>query len=160
MKKNFFCLFIALFYGIVGCSQNLKHDSWSYEVSKARVRVGETVELIFKVTIDNNWYMYSSDFSPEVGPTVTAFKFEKHPSYQLVGKLQAIKPKKKYDEIFEGDIKYFAGTAHYRQKIKILSKNILIKGRADYQICSETNGQCVPGSTTFTYNKTLIKVAR
>lgn len=158
MKRKIIITLFTITVITQGWAQIQKHDSWSYEVSKKAVKVGETIELVFKVSIDQNWYMYSSDFSPEVGPTVTTFKFEKHPSYRLVGKLQAIKAKKKYDEIFEGDVKYFTGTAHYRQKVKILKKNVKIKGSANYQVCSEVNGQCIPGDEAFTYDNSLIKV--
>ena len=151
-------LFIFLFMTTVGWSQIQKHDSWAYEVSKKEVKTGETVDLIFRVTIDQDWYMYSSDFSPEVGPTVTTFKFDPHPSYQLVGGLKAIKPKVKYDSIFEGEVKYFVGTALFRQTVKILDANIKVKGSSDFQVCSNVNGQCIPGTANFTFDKSLIKV--
>ncbi|HAS40388.1 MAG TPA: disulfide bond formation protein DsbD [Microscillaceae bacterium] len=151
-------LFILLCTITVGWSQIQKHDSWSYEVSKKEVKKGETVDLIFRVTIDQDWYMYSSDFSPEVGPTVTTFKFEKHPSYQLIGGIKAIKPKVKYDSIFEGEVKYFVGTALFRQTVKVLDANIKVKGASDFQVCSNINGQCIPGNAEFTFDKSLIKV--
>ncbi|OJJ16792.1 disulfide bond formation protein DsbD [marine bacterium AO1-C] len=156
--KRAITLFILLLTVTVGWGQIQKHDSWAYEVSKKEVKTGETVDLIFRVTIDQDWYMYSSDFSPEVGPTVTTFKFEKHPSYQLVGKVKAIKPKVKYDSIFEGEVKYFVGTALFRQTIKVLDANVKVKGSSDFQVCSNVNGQCIPGSAEFTFDKSLIKV--
>lgn len=141
-------------------AQIQQHDSWSYEVSKKEVKTGETVDLIFKVSIDANWYMYSSDFSPEVGPTVTTFQFTKDPSYQLVGGIKAIKPKVKYDSIFEGTVKYFVGTATFRQTVKVLQPKLNIKGSANFQVCSEVSGQCIPGDVDFSFDNKLIKVSK
>lgn len=83
-------------------AQVLKPAAWSYDASKKQVAVGEEVELIFNVKIDKDWYLYSSDFDPDLGPMVTEFSFEKHPSYELVGKVKPVDPKKKYDELWEG----------------------------------------------------------
>lgn len=141
-------------------AQIQQHDSWSYEVSKKEVKTGETVDLIFKVSIDANWYMYSSDFSPEVGPTVTTFQFTKDPSYQLMGGIKAIKPKVKYDSIFEGTVKYFVGTATFRQTVKVLQPKLNIKGSANFQVCSEVSGQCIPGDVDFSFDNKLIKVSK
>lgn len=157
MKKAI-TLFILLCIVTVGWGQIQKHDSWSYEVSKKEVKKGETIDLIFRVAIDQDWYMYSSDFSADVGPTVTTFKFTKHPSYQLVGSIKAIKPKVKYDSIFEGEVKYFVGTALFRQTIKVLDANIQVKGSSDFQVCSNVNGQCIPGNAEFTFDKKMINV--
>lgn len=158
MKRLFSSLILILLATTGVWAQLQKHDSWSYEVSKKEVKTGETVDLIFKVSIDMDWYMYSSDFSPEVGPTVTTFKFEKDPSYQLVGGIKAIHPKVKYDSIFEGTVKYFVGTAHFRQTVKVLNPKLNIKGSANFQVCSEVSGQCIPGDADFAFDNSIVKV--
>ena len=48
---------------------------WTYSFSKPEVKKGETVDLIFTATIDKDWYMYSSDFDPDLGPMLTTFTF-------------------------------------------------------------------------------------
>lgn len=153
-------MLLVLFTAFGAWAQIQQHDSWAYEVSKKEVKTGETVDLIFKVTIDPTWYMYSSDFSPEVGPTVTTFQFSKDPSYQLVGGIKAIKPKVKYDSIFEGTVKYFVGTATFRQTVKVLQPKLNIKGSANFQVCSEVSGQCIPGDVDFSFGNNLIKVSK
>ncbi|EAY25230.1 protein-disulfide reductase DsbD family protein [Microscilla marina] len=160
MKKILLPLLLVLLTTLGGWAQIQKHDSWSYKVSKKEVKVGETVDLIFNVLIDPNWYMYSSDFSPEVGPTVTTFEFTKDPSYQLVGGVKAIKPKVKYDSIFEGTVKYFVGTATFRQTIKVLQPKLNVKGSVNFQVCSEVNGQCIPGDADFSFDNVLLKVTK
>ncbi|NDK57558.1 protein-disulfide reductase DsbD family protein [Pontibacter fetidus] len=139
-------------------AQVLKPASWSYDVSKKQVTVGEEVELIFNVRIDKDWYLYSSDFDPELGPMVTEFKFAKNPSYELVGKIVPVKPKKKYDDLWGGEYTYFVGTAQFRQKIKVLKPELVVKGTYEYQVCTDVDGRCIPFDDDFTFTNKQIQV--
>ncbi|PVY38042.1 protein-disulfide reductase DsbD family protein [Pontibacter virosus] len=139
-------------------AQVLKPASWSYDVSKKEVKVGEEVDLIFNVKIDKDWYLYSSDFDPDLGPMVTEFTFAKHPSYQLVGKIKPVNPKKKYDELWEGEYTYFVGTAQFRQKVKVLQPDLVVKGSYEYQVCTDIDGKCIPFDDDFAFTNAQIKV--
>ena len=139
-------------------AQILKPASWGYDVSKKQVAVGEEVELVFNVRIDKNWYLYSSDFDPELGPMVTEFKFAKDPSYELLGKIVPVHPKKKYDELWEGEYTYFTGTAQFRQKIRVLQSNLQVKGTYEYQVCSDVDGKCIPFDDEFSFTDKQITV--
>ena len=139
-------------------AQILKPASWSYDVSKKQVAAGEEVELIFNVRIDKNWYLYSSDFDPELGPMVTEFKFAKDPSYELVGKIVPVHPKKKYDELWEGEYTYFTGTAQFRQKIRVLQPDLQVKGTYEYQVCTDVDGKCIPFDDEFSFTNKQITV--
>ena len=94
---------------------------WSYEVSTKEVNTGDEFDLIFRVVIDRNWYLYSSDFDLECGSLVTTFKFDADDSFALIGEIKPIGAKKKFDDIFECEYPYFRKTATFRQTIKILS---------------------------------------
>jgi thiol:disulfide interchange protein len=152
-------LMLLLFMATIAAqAQVLKPASWSYDVSKKEVAVGEEVELIFNAKIDKDWYLYSSDFDPDLGPMVTEFKFEKHPSYQLVGKIKPVNPKKKYDDLWEGEYTYFVGTGQFRQKIKVLQPDLVVKGSYEYQVCTDIDGKCIPFDDDFTFTNKQIKV--
>ena len=138
-------------------AQILKPARWSYDVSSKEAKVGEEVELVFNVNIMPDWYLYSSDFDPDLGPMVTTFTFQKDPSYALVGKIKPISPKKKYDKIFDGEYTYFTKNAQFRQRIKVLNPNLNIKGAYEYQVCSDVDGKCIPFDDTFEFNQ--IKVS-
>ncbi|GEO06385.1 thiol:disulfide interchange protein [Adhaeribacter aerolatus] len=146
-------LLVMAFGWQAGQAQILKPARWSYEVSSKEVKVGEEVELVFNVNIMPDWYLYSSDFDPDLGPMVTTFTFQKDPSYALVGKIKPINPKKKYDKIFDGEYTYFIKNAQFRQRIKVLSPNLNIKGAYEYQVCSDVDGKCIPFDDTFTFNQ-------
>lgn len=133
-------------------SQVITPATWSYKPSKTEVAIGETIELIFQANIIDNWYMYSNDFDPSLGPMLTEFKFKKHPSYELVGKTLAIKPKEKFDDVWGGKVRYFVGKAEFRQKVRILSPDVKIEGSYEGQCCTDVDGKCIPFEGDFTFN--------
>lgn len=151
MSKGILLCFILIqaVFSIKG--QVLTPAKWTYETSVKEAKTGDEIELIFKATIDKEWYLYSSEFPCEDGPIKTSFNLVPHTSYQVVGKLVPINPVDKYDDIFECDVKIFKKTAEFRQKIKILSSSLSLKGESDYQVCTETTGQCVPGGEEFSF---------
>ncbi|MFD3003226.1 cytochrome c biogenesis protein CcdA [Pontibacter toksunensis] len=156
--KQLAATWLLLLIAVIAQAQVLKPATWSYDVSKKQVAVGEEVDLIFNVRIDKDWYLYSSDFDPDLGPMVTEFDFQKHPSYELEGKIKPINPKKKYDDIWEGEYTYFTGTAQFRQKIRVLQPDLLVKGGYEYQVCTDVDGRCIPFDDTFTFTDKQIAI--
>ncbi|MEM6297218.1 MAG: cytochrome c biogenesis protein CcdA [Bacteroidota bacterium] len=142
---------IALFTLLLLCqcssdpaqAQVLKPTKLSYELSSTEpISVGEEVEVIFKAKIDPDWYLYSSDFDPDLGPQVSRVVFTPSDSYELVGELRPIKPKKKYDDLWGGDYTYFKKTGEFRQTIKILKPNPSIQAVFEGQTCTDL-GKCI-----------------
>ena len=126
---------------------------WQTSTSTSSANIGEELDLIFTAAIDNSWYLYSSEFDCEDGPIKTTFTFTPDASYQLLGKLRAIKPVDKHDKIFECDVKIFKGTAEFRQRIKVLSPKLKIAGEYEYQVCTDLTGKCIPGDGEFLFDK-------
>ncbi|MEA5256758.1 cytochrome c biogenesis protein CcdA [Arcicella aquatica] len=150
MKKLFFSLFILLAFSVATTAQKVNPAKWSWTLSKATPAVGETVDIIFSVDILDDWYLYSSDFSEDLGPTVTTIKLKENDSYEAVGGLKAINPSKKFDkEIWNGEYTYFKHKATFRQSIKILKAKFFIEGSYDSQSCSDVSGLCVPVKGNF-----------
>jgi thiol:disulfide interchange protein DsbD len=117
---------LLLIFGLspfLGSAQIQQKPTWELKTSKTEVKAGEEIELVFVSKIQKDWYMYSSDFSDSVGPTVAFFDFAKHPSYQLIGKLKPVGSHKHFDEVFEGIVSTFEGKAEFRQKVKVLQAN-------------------------------------
>ena len=145
-------LFSFLFLSISASAQVLQPARWEEVLSKSEVMKGDTVDLIFRVKIDPEWYLYSSDFDPELGPMVTTFTFAPSEQYALVGDIQPIGAKEKYDDIWEGNYTYFTEEAEFRQTVKILEADInSIQGSYEYQVCSDVTGQCIPFEDEFTF---------
>jgi thiol:disulfide interchange protein DsbD len=156
--KKFFLVLLLFNVTVLLNAQILNPAKWTYEASVKEAKTGDEIELIFRATIDNDWYLYSSEFPCEDGPIKTTFNLTPHAGYQLVGKVVPVNPQDKYDDIFGCDVKVFKKTAEFRQKIKLLSSTLKISGESDYQVCTETTGQCVPGGEEFSFDQ-LIKVS-
>ncbi|MCR9249232.1 MAG: thioredoxin family protein [bacterium] len=131
-------------------AQILEPSKWSYELSNPNAKAGDEVELIFNVTIDDEWYLYSSSgFDPDLGPVPTTFEYELNDTFELIDSVKPINHKIKYDEIWAGDIAYFIGKAQFRQKIQILKDDFVIKGAYEFQVCTDVTGKCIPGDGEF-----------
>ncbi|MFM7329840.1 MAG: cytochrome c biogenesis protein CcdA, partial [Bacteroidota bacterium] len=131
--------------------------SWSTGASVRDLKAGETTELVFSVRIDPAWYLYSTKFNCDDGPIKTTFTFQPHPSYELVGKVVAVNPVDKHDDIFGCDVRIFKKSAEFRQKVRVLKSPLVLKGMYEYQVCTEATGQCVPGDGEFDFS--FIKVS-
>ncbi|MDP5139552.1 MAG: protein-disulfide reductase DsbD family protein, partial [Spirosomaceae bacterium] len=142
---------ICVFAAFSGIAQVQNNASWSYTTKPAKPAVGEVVDVIFDVNIKDGWYIYSNDFDADLGPILTTIDFTKDNSYELVGKLKAINPKKKFDEVWDGDITYFTKKGQFVQRVKILKEKVNINGTIDFQTCTIKDGSCVPGKEKFNY---------
>lgn len=158
MRKLFVLIFV-LFVGSGLVAQILEPAKWSYDVSNKEVKIGDEVELIFKATIDPDWYLYSSDFDPDLGPMLTEFEFKSNESFELIDGITPINAKEKYDEIWEGKIRYFKLNAEFRQKIKILGNDPVINVNYSYQVCSDVDGKCIPFDDEFTFDSFVVEGA-
>ena len=145
-------LLLLLFLGVTSSRAQILHPAqWQHRFSETSVATGDEVDLIFDITIDSLWYLYSSDFDPELGPMVTEFHFIPHSSYELVGEIRPINPKEGYDEIFEGNYTYFRGKGEFRQTIKVLQSDLQVKGNYAYQVCTDVDGKCIPFDEDFEF---------
>ncbi|MCK5103208.1 MAG: thioredoxin family protein [Cyclobacteriaceae bacterium] len=131
----------------------LKPASWIFSVSNKVPKPGDEIDLIFQAKIDKDWYLYSSDIDLVPGPIPATFTFDENDGYELIGEIQPIGAKKKYDKIFEGDVTYFKETAEFRQRIKISKKDFGISGTIEYQVCSDVDGKCIPFEEDFSFGE-------
>lgn len=145
-----FSLALGTFTGVKAQIQTAK-AKWTYTFSKSEVKTGEEVELILKAVIEKDWYMYSNDMDPNLGPVVASFTFTPHPSYKTIGAVKAINAKHKFDDVWNGEVSIFKEKAEFRQKVKILTANLVIKGNSEYQTCTEVSGICLPGEEEFEF---------
>ncbi len=163
MKKHFPSSFLTVFFAVFmllfsSCSnvsaQIEQHSKWKTYTEPAdlsNIKVGETIKLYFEVDIEKDWYVYSSDFDKNLGPIVSELTFEKSDAFEVVGGLKAVSPKKKYDDLWEGEYTYFVKKGKFYQVVKILKPNATIKTTLTYQECSETSGKCIMQEPEFSF---------
>jgi len=141
LKKLVF-LFVFLFsLGLQ--AQVISPPDWDIALENPDPNAGDEVNLIFKAKIPTNWYIYSNDFDPDLGPLLTEIVWEDTTGVSPAGRLRAVNPKTKYEEIWEGDVTYFEKEGEFRQSLLIEEANALIKGTLEYQMCSDITNQCI-----------------
>ncbi|WP_460543689.1 protein-disulfide reductase DsbD family protein [Echinicola sediminis] len=158
LSKSLQLTLVFLLISLSAFSQIIQPPKWQMTVSKDNPSVGEEVTLIFKAEIPQNWYIYSNDFDPDLGPMLTELSLEASSGLEKIGNLEPVSPKRKMDEIWEGEVSYFTGKAEFRQKVKITDEQAKVSGVMSYQMCSDITGQCVPYDEDF--NKTINAIAQ
>ena len=142
INAKYFTLVLLFTIPYVGIGQILDPVDW--EFSPVNAKLVEIQEIQLRIILDDSWYIYSNDQDPDVGPKPTEVIFEPHDSYQLVGEVQPIKVKEKYDEVWMGNVRYIDESGGgFVQKIKILKENPVIKGTIVYSVCSTETGLCI-----------------
>jgi thiol:disulfide interchange protein len=124
-------------------AQLVKPPKWSFTLEPKDLQVGGGASLVMEAEIPMGWYVYSNDFDKDLGPLLTEFIPAASGDFAITSKLKAINPKKKFDEIWEGDVTYFMGRGRFEQPITIKSTSGAIKGSLEYQMCSDLNGKCI-----------------
>lgn len=141
---------LILFLFFIGCyfhgvAQITNAITWKNSLSNENPKVGEEITLIMEAKIKKGYHIYSSKRSAKDSYMPTELILDKvSKGVQVVGKLEEIgQLHKQYDEVFEDDLFFYEDKVIFKQKLKILSKKVLIRGVLKYQICDTT--QCVPG---------------
>ena len=137
----FTALFLSGFF--LSNAQVIQPAKLVAETPGGTFKTGDEIELVFKATIDKSWYIYSVGFDTLCGPIPMAVTLEKDPGFELVGDLKAVQDKAKHDKIFDCDVRIFEGSGEFRQKIRVLSPKLKLKGSYEGQVCSEVEGKCV-----------------
>lgn len=118
-------------------------------------KVGDELEVVFKADIPQGFHMYSTYNKCDIGPLKLSINFTKHASYKLVGTPYSVGDKKATDEVFNCELGQFEKTAEVRQKIKIISKDVIIKGSIEGQWCTETTCYNFGGLVPITFSSQL-----
>lgn len=143
-KTLLFCL-LAIGFSFNVFSQILQPVKWESKVEK----VSETeYNLIFTAVIDNGWYIYSQKSNGGFAP-ITVFEYQdQENNYILDGITLEPDMEPVYDKIFEEDVIKFKERAEFKQRIKLLNKDLSqIEVYVEYQTCD--NSKCIPGDNTF-----------
>lgn len=138
--KNIFplCL-LACFISFSGYAQVFDPVKW--ETKTEKVSENE-YELITTATIDAGWHLYSQDV-PENGPIPTAFNFVENDNFELVGKTKEEDGHIVDDPVFGMKIKFFENKTEFRQRIKVLNKELsIVKGEVGFMVCDDE--KCLP----------------
>jgi thiol:disulfide interchange protein len=137
MKKIFILFFTLL--SVITSAQIFTPVSWDF--SQKQVSDHE-IELQFKATIDDGWYLYSQ-FIGDDGPVPTEFTFTTEGGYSLVGTPKEGEPIEEFDPNFDMILKYFKNEAIFTQIVQVSSaEDFNLDGNVYFMVCDEA--QCLP----------------
>ena len=109
--------------------------------SRMRELSDNEAEIIFTGKIDAGWHVYSTDISG--GPIPATFNKVRMDGVETVGKL---KPRgnelKKFDKLFDMDVRYFEGTATFVQKVRFTKEKYTIDCYLEFGACNDE--MCMP----------------
>ena len=153
MKKVGFLLFLHIFC-LSSRAQILHPTSWAVHVSPEHLRIGEAY-LTFEVFLEKGWYIYGTDFDPNLGPMLTTFHFDSNQTYKLEGNIISVDPKKKYDDLWGGEYTFFSEKGLFSQKLTVLDEDFYGKVTILYQVCTEVDGKCIPLEEELTFGDSM-----
>lgn len=112
--------------------------------------------IVITAKIKNHWHLYDQNL-PEGGPNSLVFHTDEIRGAHLVGKFVASKkPDKEYDDIFEMEVRHYAGEVSFSQKIKVTNpRNFVFKGYLKGQACQEN---CVQLEHEYAFSTKDLKV--
>ncbi|MGJ8592867.1 MAG: cytochrome c biogenesis protein CcdA [Aquaticitalea sp.] len=139
MKFKLLSFLFLIFTSLSLQSQILKPVKWTSSVEKIS---DSEYTLIATASIDKGWHLYSQEV-PDGGPIATLFTFETTSDFELNGAVSEGKGETVDDPIFGMKIKFFDGVVEFKQRIKVLNKELsIVKGEVEFMACNDE--QCTP----------------
>ena len=137
MKKLIIFFTALTFFSSAQIFEPVKWDFSQKQISE------NTIELTFRATIDDGWYVYSQDAGD--GPVSTEFTFINNgENYAISNDLvQEGVPIEEFDPNFDAVLKYFKKEALFTLDIHVISTDdFVLKGDVYFMTCDST--QCLP----------------
>ncbi|MFT3679964.1 MAG: protein-disulfide reductase DsbD family protein [Ferruginibacter sp.] len=138
MKKIIFTLLSLIVFAGLKAQIN-EPVKWSFTSKKIAPKI---YELHITATLDAGWHIYAQEAGE--GPEPTTLSFSKNPLVTLDGKTKEVgKMEKSFDQNFNSELKYYAGSVDFIQKIKVKSDvPTVVKGKITYMVCNDR--RCLP----------------
>ena len=132
-------LVVSVFFSTLLSAQI--HDPVSWNVSHNKMSENE-IELEFKATIEDGWYLYSQYLPVDADAFPTKITFLASQDYELVGETIEPEPIKAFDPNYDMELSYFKEEVIFKQRIKIKTANsFLVNGEISFMSCDDS--QCV-----------------
>jgi len=133
-------LMVLLAFPLLASAQLINPVEWTFEAKKL---ADGQYEVHLKASIDEGWYIYSSNLESDMGPIPTAVYFEAPEGLAPVGDITEKGNKKSgYDELFDMNITKFANEVTFIQQVKVPGSTKSINGSVEYMTCDDN--RCLP----------------
>ncbi|MCB0383565.1 MAG: thioredoxin family protein [Psychroserpens sp.] len=139
MKNLIYTFFSVIIFSITAKAQVFEPVKWKTSVEQ----ISETeYNLISTATIDKGWHLYSQNV-PEDGPIPTTFSYTTTSDFEIINKTTEEEGHTVDDPVFEMKIKFFENKAEFKQRIKVLNKELsVVKGEVEFMVCDDS--KCLP----------------
>ncbi len=98
----------------------------------------ETYDINITAKIENGYYIYSHDMSPDIGPLPASIHIDDSKDYSKVGKLSFIGQKKvTFEEVWGAETSKFYKSVTFVQRVKLLKDEVVLKGFYEASACKE-----------------------
>jgi thiol:disulfide interchange protein DsbD len=114
-------------------------------------------ELLFTATAEKGWHLYDMNL-PEGGPVSTSITYETKKGVELVGTpVASVAPVKVNDEMFNMELRWYAGKVTFTQKIKVTDPaKFALAGEVQFMACNDES--CLPPDhIPFSFDKNDVK---
>jgi thiol:disulfide interchange protein DsbD len=140
MIKKWFFFFACWLAATAAPAQILTPVKWEVRLTNA---ASAEQEIRFTATADPGWHVYDMNL-PDGGPISTAIRYESKNGVELIGVPTAsVAPIKVHDELFNMDLRWYAGKVTFTQKLKITdAKRFKLAGDLQFMACNDEN--CLP----------------
>lgn len=155
MKKLIYSIMLAVIT-LAAQAQILTPVKWKIKLDDKGGAADK--EIIFTATADKGWHLYDMNL-PEGGPVSTSFTFETLTGAELVGTpTPSVQPTTVYDEQFAMNLRWYAGSVSFTQKIKITDPaKFKAEGEVEFMACNDET--CLPPDRiSFAFDKKNIHV--
>lgn len=150
---------ILILVGLVatGAVEDRPVAYWSFKTTPSTLvteslEPGDEIDLVFTAELARDWIVYSTDFSAAIGPQPTVFEVIPDDSFEVVGLVKAVDASRRKEKIWGTDVRYFARKAEFRQRIRVLKPDYLVKGVIRGQYGSEQTGASLPFEQVFVFS--------
>ncbi|MCL6220445.1 protein-disulfide reductase DsbD domain-containing protein, partial [Zunongwangia pacifica] len=132
-------LLLFLLFTVTGGAQILNPVKWSTTTEK----ISDTeYYLVAKAILEDGWHLYSQNV-PDGGPVATTFIYDdSEGNFRIVGNTQEEDGIVVEDPVFEMEIKYFAKSVIFKQKIELTGEVKTIQAFVEFMVCDNT--RCLP----------------
>lgn len=157
MKRIIYFCLLAIFT-LMAQAQILTPVKWKIKLDDKNGAAEK--EITFTATADKGWHLYDMNL-PEGGPISTSFTFETLTGAETIGQPTAsATPTTVFDEQFQMDLRWYAGSVTFTQKIKVTdAAKFKAEGAVEFMACNDET--CLPpDQVDFAFDKSHVSLTQ
>ena len=156
--KRITCICLLAIFTLMAQAQILTPVKWKIKLDDKNGAAEK--EITFTATADKGWHLYDMNL-PEGGPISTSFTFETLTGAETIGQpIASVTPTTVFDEQFQMDLRWYAGSVTFTQKIKVTdAAKFKAEGAVEFMACNDET--CLPpDQVDFAFDKSHVSLTQ